>query len=43
VWGYASNEARPIEEGREPSRDEAELVGGLCAAGNTAGSPRRLA
>jgi AbiJ N-terminal domain 4 len=29
VWGYASNEARHVEEGREPGRDEAELVVGL--------------
>lgn len=26
VWGYASNEARHVEEGREPEREEAELV-----------------
>src|SRR5579862_2585690 len=32
VWGYASNEARHVEEGREPGRDEAELVVGLSAA-----------
>lgn len=32
VWGYASNEARHVEEGREPSRDEAELIVGLSAA-----------
>jgi AbiJ N-terminal domain 4 len=32
VWGYASNEARHVEEGREPSRDEAELLVGLSAA-----------
>jgi hypothetical protein len=35
VWGYASNEARHIEEGREPGRDEAELVVGLSAAVST--------
>ena len=35
VWGYASNEARHVEEGREPGRDEAELVVGLCAAIST--------
>jgi hypothetical protein len=35
VWGYASNEARHVEEGREPGRDEAELVVGLCAAVST--------
>jgi hypothetical protein len=32
IWGYASNEARHVEEGREPSRDEAELLVGLSAA-----------
>lgn len=31
VWGFASNEARHVEEGREPVRDEAELVVGLAA------------
>jgi hypothetical protein len=31
VWGYASNEARHVEEGREPQREEAELVVGLAA------------
>jgi hypothetical protein len=35
VWGYASNEARHVEEGRELGRDEAELVVGLCAAVST--------
>jgi hypothetical protein len=35
VWAYASNEARHIEEGREPGRDEAELLLGLCAAVST--------
>lgn len=35
IWGYASNEARHVEEGREPSRDEAELVVGLSAAIST--------
>jgi len=35
VWGYASNEARHVSEGREPGRDEAELVVGLCAAVST--------
>jgi hypothetical protein len=35
VWGYASNEARHVEEGREPSREEAELVVGLSAAVST--------
>jgi hypothetical protein len=32
VWGYASNEARHVQEGRYPSREEAELVVGLAAA-----------
>lgn len=32
IWGYASNEARHVEEGREPGRDEAELVVALSAA-----------
>ena len=31
VWGYASNEARHVEEGREPSREEVELPVGLAA------------
>lgn len=31
VWGFASNEARHVEEGREPEREEAELVVGLAA------------
>lgn len=32
VWGYASNEARHVSEGRGPSHEEAELVVGLSAA-----------
>lgn len=32
LWGYASNEARHVQEGREPNREEAELVVGLAAA-----------
>lgn len=32
VWGYASTEARHVEEGREPGREEAQLVVGLSAA-----------
>jgi hypothetical protein len=32
VWGYASEEARHVSEGRVPSREEAELVVGLSAA-----------
>ena len=31
LWGYASNEARHVEEGREPSREDAELTVGLAA------------
>jgi len=31
VWGYASNEARHVQEGREPNREEAELLVGLAA------------
>jgi hypothetical protein len=31
VCGYASNEARHVEEGCEPSREEAELLVGLAA------------
>ena len=31
VWGYASNVARHVKEGREPNREEAELVVGLAA------------
>ena len=31
LWGYASNEARHVQEGREPSREEAELLVGLAA------------
>lgn len=31
VWGYASNEARHVQEGREISREEAELLAGLSA------------
>lgn len=32
VWGYASNEARHVQEGKDPDRKEAELVVGLSAA-----------
>ena len=35
VWGYASNEARHVVEGREISRDEAELLVGLSATVST--------
>ena len=31
VWGYASNEARHVEEGRQPNREEAEFLVGLAA------------
>ncbi|MBZ5635268.1 MAG: hypothetical protein LAO55_19255 [Acidobacteriia bacterium] len=31
LWGFASNEARHVEEGREPNRDEAELLVGVAA------------
>ena len=31
LWGYASNEARHVLEGREPNREEAELLVGLAA------------
>ena len=31
IWGYASNEARHVEEGRQPSREEAEFLVGLAA------------
>ena len=31
LWGYASNEARHVREGREPNREEAELLVGLVA------------
>lgn len=32
LWGYASNEARHVQEGREPNRQEVELLVGLAAA-----------
>src|SRR6202020_3574011 len=35
VWGYASNEARHVEEGRDISREEAELLVGLSEAVST--------
>jgi hypothetical protein len=35
VWGYASNEARHVLEGREISREEAELLVGLSAIVST--------
>ena len=35
IWGYASNEARHVLEGRETNREEAELLVGLAAALST--------
>jgi len=35
VWGYASNQARHVVEGREISREEAELLVGLSATLST--------
>ena len=35
VWGYASDEARHVSEGREISREEAELLFGLSAVVST--------
>ena len=35
IWGYASNEARHVQEGRDTSREEAELLVGLAAALST--------
>jgi hypothetical protein len=35
IWGYASNEARHVQEGRDPIREEAELVVGLAAVVTT--------
>jgi hypothetical protein len=32
LWGYASNEARHVAEGREPSREDAKLMVGLAAS-----------
>ncbi len=32
ISGFASNEARHVLEGRDPSREEAELIVGLSAA-----------
>lgn len=31
VWGFASNEARHVVEGRNPTREETELIVGLAA------------
>ena len=35
IWGFASNEARHVVEGRAPTLEEAELVVGLAAAAAT--------
>ncbi len=35
VWGFASNEARHVQEGREIGREEAELLVGLSATVGT--------
>lgn len=35
AWGYASEHARHIREGRLPSYEEAELIVGLCASVST--------
>lgn len=35
LWGYASNEARHVKEGRELNREEAELIVGLAAVAAT--------
>lgn len=32
IWGFASNEARHVLEGKEPSREETELIVGLAAS-----------
>ena len=35
AWGFASERARHIREGRTPSYDEAELIVGICASVST--------
>jgi len=35
VWGYASEQARHVKEGREITREEAQLVVGLAAVAST--------
>lgn len=35
AWGYASENARHIREGRAPSYEEAELIVGICALVST--------
>ena len=35
AWGYASGHARHLQEGNEPSYDEAELIVGICASVST--------
>lgn len=32
AWGFASERARHVREGHEPTRDDAELVVGIAAA-----------
>jgi hypothetical protein len=32
IWGYGSNEARHVQEGREPEQAEAELLVGLAGS-----------
>jgi hypothetical protein len=32
IWGFASNEARHVVEGRNPTREEADLIVGLAAS-----------
>lgn len=32
IWGFASNEARHVVEGRNPTREETELIVGLAAS-----------
>ena len=42
-WGYASNEARHVKEGRQPTRDEAEFVVGVAAVIATCLTKKRSA
>jgi hypothetical protein len=35
AWGYASEKGRHIREGKEPTRDEAELIVGIAATVST--------
>lgn len=32
AWGFASENGRHIQEGREPTFNEAELIVGICAS-----------